>query len=140
MQCSLCARPALDHEYVSIDRVVAVQRAGWQFNDGEPTQCGHFHVCVIVTLLGLALWPAACALTFCGFDSLDQTRFIRHFHEFRTGAQVLVQPSDVEGLISFPSFHVAGALMVSWAFHRRRWWPIALVMLDPGLVFNDRRN
>ena len=95
----------------------------------------HFHVCVVVTLLGLALWPAACAFTYYGFDSLlDQTRFIRHFHEFRTGATLLVQPSDVEGMISFPSFHVAGALMVTWAFRRRHRWLMGLGILNAWLV------
>ena len=95
----------------------------------------HFHVCVIVTLLGLALWPAACAFTYYGFDSLlDQTRFIRHFHEFRTGVQTMVQPSDVEGMISFPSFHVAGALMVTWAFRRHRYWLMGLGMLNAWLI------
>jgi hypothetical protein len=95
----------------------------------------HFHVCVVVTLLSLAAWPAACAFSFYGFDSLlDQTRFIRHFDGFRAGALTVVQPSDLEGMISFPSFHVAGALMVTWAFRRHAAWFVSLLVINGWLI------
>ena len=81
----------------------------------------HFHVCATVTLIGVALWPAACAFTYYGFDSLlDQTRFIDHFAALRAGTFREVRFDNIEGLITFPSFHVAGGLMVTWAFRRTR--------------------
>lgn len=132
-------QPPLWYAYFSLlpQLILPVAVVGCWFKDRAALweYAFHFHVCVIVTLLGLALWPAACAFTYYGFDSLlDQTRFIRQFHEFRTSAQVLVQPGDVEGMISFPSFHVAGALMVTWAFRRRHRWLIGLGILNTGLV------
>ena len=42
---------------------------------------------------------------------------------------------DMQGLISFPSFHTAAALAVTWSLRRQRFWiwmPIALV--NVGLV------
>jgi PAP2 superfamily protein len=92
--------------------------------------CFHFHFCLIVTLACLALWPAACAFTHYGFQSaIDQTRFINHFERLRQGNFHLIRLDDVEGLISMPSFHTAGALMVTWVFrgYRRVFYPVALV-------------
>ena len=37
-------------------------------------------------------------------------------------------------MISFPSFHVAGALMVTWAFRRRPGWLAVLTALNTALV------
>ena len=79
----------------------------------------NFHFCLLVTLLGLALFPAACAFTYYGFESLiEQERFIRHFEALRNGTFTLLQLQELEGLITFPSFHVAGGLMVTWVFRR----------------------
>ena len=95
----------------------------------------HFHFCLVVTLLGVALLPAACAFTHYGFDSLiDQTRFIAHFTSLRAGTFHELRFNDIEGMISFPSFHVAGALMVTWAFRRRPRWLAALTVLNTGLI------
>ena len=90
----------------------------------------HFHVCAIVTVVALAVIPAQCAFQFYGFEStLDQTRFIQHFNGFRDGSLARIHFDDLEGLISMPSFHVAGALMVTWALRRR-----PLLLIPVGLV------
>lgn len=95
----------------------------------------HFHVCLAVTLLGVTLLPAACAFTYYGFSSLiDQTRFISHFEGLRAGTLTEIRFDDIEGLISFPSFHVAGGLMVTWAFRHYRWWAAPLVVLNGLLI------
>jgi hypothetical protein len=95
----------------------------------------HFHVCLTATLIGVALWPAACAFTYFGFDSLlDQTRFIDQFAALRAGTFREVRFDDIEGLISFPSFHAAGGLMVTWAFRHRRGWFAAVAVLNTFLI------
>jgi hypothetical protein len=95
----------------------------------------HFHVCGLVTLAAWGLFPAACAFTYYGFESLiDQTRFINHFESLRASTFQTIRFDDIEGLISFPSFHVAGALMVTWAFRSHRAWLWPLVVLNIGLV------
>ena len=46
-----------------------------------------FHFCLVLTLLALAFFPAACAFNFYGFEStLDQTRFTTHFMRLRQAA------------------------------------------------------
>jgi membrane-associated phospholipid phosphatase len=91
----------------------------------------HFHFCSLVTLAALALFPAECAFTYYGYESLiNQTRFIHQFHGFRDGTLTVIRFNDIEGLISFPSFHVAGAMMVTWAFRRHRWFFVPLLCLN----------
>jgi len=95
----------------------------------------HFHFCLVFTAVSLAIFPAECAFTFYGFESLlDQTRFIRQFEGFRSGAMTEIVWNDLEGMISMPSFHVAGGLMVTWVLRgHRRLLPIAL-LLNLGMV------
>ena len=95
----------------------------------------HFHFCSIVTLAASGLFPAECAFTFYGFESLlDQGGFIRHFESLRAATFQTIRFDDIEGLISFPSFHVAGALMVTWAFRGRRAWLWPLIALNICLI------
>lgn len=90
----------------------------------------HLHVCLFATLACFALFPAACAFNYYGFEStLPQDVFTAHFNGFRSGALSTVDFRDVTGLVSAPSFHVAGALLITWAA-RHRWWalvPLALL-------------
>jgi membrane-associated phospholipid phosphatase len=95
----------------------------------------HFHFCLIVTLAALALFPAACAFQYYGFHStLDQTRFIGQFNGVRAGTFHVIRFNELEGLISMPSFHVAGGLMVTWAFRKYRWLLVGLVLLNAGMI------
>lgn len=81
----------------------------------------HFHLCALVTVASLALFPAACAFAHYGFEStLPQERFLAHFNGFRDGTLSVLRFDDLEGLISMPSFHVAGGFMVTWAFRGMR--------------------
>jgi len=57
---------------------------------------------------------------------------IRHLEGLRSGATRVVQLGDLEGLITFPSFHAASALLFTWAawpFRRLRWWIVGLNVL-----------
>jgi len=89
----------------------------------------HFHVCLVITLVCFALFPAASAFQYLGFESaVSQGTFITHFEGGRAGTLGPLDFGAMEGLISMPSFHVAGALMVTWAV-RRTWllWPLIVV-------------
>jgi hypothetical protein len=95
----------------------------------------NFHVCLILTLIGLVLFPAMCAFSYYGFESLiDQTRFISHFNAVRGGHFSVLRLRDLEGLITFPSFHVAGGLMVTWAFRAYRRMFAALIVLNTLMI------
>lgn len=91
----------------------------------------HFHVCSVVTLLCLGLWPAHGVYTHPGISSLvDLTRFFDHFAAARSGNPFVVRFDAVEGLVSIPSFHVAGAWMVTWATRRFRLLFATLLVLN----------
>jgi membrane-associated phospholipid phosphatase len=97
----------------------------------------HFHVCLIVTIAAVAIWPSACAAVFYGFEpTIDTTRAITQIRGFHEGTMTVVRFDDLDGLISFPSFHVAGALLVTWAFRGRRRLFIPLIVLNTGLALS----
>jgi hypothetical protein len=94
----------------------------------------HFHSCAAITVTMLALFPAACAFQYYGFEStMDQSRFIAHFNGLREGSFTRLRFNDLEGLISMPSFHMAGALMVLWSL-RRHVWALAPMAAVNGLL------
>jgi len=95
----------------------------------------HFHFCLIVTVAVLALFPAECAPQYYGFQpTINQTRLIAQIAALRNGSFHVINFSNIEGLISVPSFHAAGAFMVTWAFrrYRRVFW--SLVLVNTGLI------
>jgi hypothetical protein len=95
----------------------------------------HFHVCLAIALLALIIWPAVCPPAYYGFQPvIDMTHLIEQIKGFHDGTSRVVRFDEVEGLVSFPSFHVAGGLLVTWAFrrHPRIWVP--LVALNIGNV------
>jgi hypothetical protein len=95
----------------------------------------HFQFCLVAALIGLALLPAACAFTYYGFDSLlDQTRFIAQFEGLRNGSMTIVNPENLEGMITFPSFHAAGALLITWSFRRYPSWAVGVGCLNVFLI------
>jgi membrane-associated phospholipid phosphatase len=97
----------------------------------------HFHVCLIVTIAALAVWPAVCVPAYYGFTStIDTTRAIAQIRGFHDGTMTVVRFDDLDGLVSFPSFHVMGAILVTWAFRRRGWILIPLMVLNTGLVIS----
>jgi len=104
------------------------RRALWEF-------VFHFHVCATITLVAFALFPAACAFNYYGFEStIPQAGFIADFAGARSGSVRVLEFGRMEGLVSMPSFHVAGALMVTWAFRRHVWLLVPLVVINSLLV------
>lgn len=99
----------------------------------------HFLVCSAITVTCLAIWPAACVFSYERFTPLlDPTRFVQHFVGVRSGTLTVIDFDHLEGLVSVPSFHVAGAWMVTWAFRRSwLWFPLALVnvLLSAATMF-----
>ncbi len=95
----------------------------------------HFHFCALVTVAALAWFPAECAFLHYGFEStLDQTVFIAHFEGLRDGSLREFRLGDLTGIISVPSFHAAGGMMVTWAFRGRRWIFVPLVAVNVVLI------
>ena len=95
----------------------------------------HFHVCSIITVACLALWPAAGAFAYYGFESpFNFGHFIDLFTGVHDGTLTIIRPEDMEGLVSMPSFHVAGAGMVTWALRHSRIWLAILIPVNALLT------
>lgn len=94
----------------------------------------HFLLCSAITVACLAIFPAACTFTYQNFTALlNESRFIEHFAAARAGSFTTVDFNNLEGLVSCPSFHVAGSWMVTWAF-RRTWLLVPLAILNTALA------
>ena len=112
--------------------VAGDRRALWEY-------LWHLHVSLVVALICLALWPALCPFTYRHYEPLVSPVLLEHLttqiREVHAGRFRVIVAQDMQGLISFPSFHVAAALAVTWALRRQRvsiWLPIALI--NVGLV------
>ena len=90
----------------------------------------NFFVCSFAIILILGVFPAACPMTYYGFKPLvGQARVEQQIAGIRAGTLTRIDFGQLDGVISFPSFHTAGALMVTWAFRHKRWlwWPLLAV-------------
>jgi hypothetical protein len=97
----------------------------------------HFHLCLIVAIAALAVWPAVCPAAYYGFTpTIDMTQVIAQIKGFHDGSMTVVRFDELEGLVSFPSFHVVGALLVTWAFRHRPRILIPLIVLNSGLAIS----
>lgn len=85
-----------------------------------------FTVTGIITILASIVFPAAGAFVFHNppaelRDVVGQAAGIwhlEHFEGLRSGALRTIRPNALEGLITFPSFHTALAIITTWAFWR----------------------
>lgn len=54
---------------------------------------------------------------------------MRHLEGMRSGLTTTIHFNDLEGMITFPSFHATSAILFTWAmwpFRRARWWILGL--------------
>ena len=86
-----------------------------------------------MTLAGLALAPQPARSSSSGSTPCLQERFIAHFNGVRDGTFTTIRFDDLEGLISMPSFHVAGGMMVMRAFRGYR-RPFAFLLVLNALM------
>jgi hypothetical protein len=95
----------------------------------------HFYFCLIVAIAVFAIIPAACAPAHLGFvPTIDMTRAIAQIQGFHDGSLSVVAMNDLDGLISFPSFHVAGALIFTWAFRHRPRICVPVLLLNVATI------
>jgi membrane-associated phospholipid phosphatase len=80
-----------------------------------------FMVCALITA-GLFQWfPAAGPFTSQGYQPTgSQAHYLAHFRAMRDGATLALRWKEVEGLITFPSFHATWAILLALAYWRRR--------------------
>ncbi len=92
---------------------------------------------LIITLLIFTFTPAVASYAFLhipqsAYANLTPSvpfEHIRHLEAMRTGANFLISENNLEGLITFPSFHTVCGLLFIWALfplRRLRWWVVGL--------------
>lgn len=80
-------------------------------------------VAALLTAAAFALLPADGPFSFYGYEAApDQAHYLEHFRGLRSGEMRSVSLQDAAGLVTFPSFHAAEALLMALAFRRRRGW------------------
>jgi hypothetical protein len=99
----------------------------------------HLHVSLFGALICLALWPTVYVFTYRHFDPLVPPALVEHvmsqLRALHAGTFRVVTLQDMQGLISFPSFHTAAAVAVTWSLRRQRCWMwMAVALLNVGLV------
>jgi membrane-associated phospholipid phosphatase len=89
------------------------------------------HVCLVVILICLAVWPSVCPQVYYGFKpTIEMNHAIDQIRGFHDGRLLSVHLWDTDGLVSFPSFHAACAILVTWAWRERRWIAVPLAALN----------
>ena len=80
-----------------------------------------FMLSALTSLVLFVLFPAEGPFVTYGLNpSLDQAQFLDHFRALRDGTRTLVTYRGAEGLITFPSFHVAWAITITWSLRNCR--------------------
>jgi hypothetical protein len=95
----------------------------------------HLHLCLVTAVAALMIFPAVCPPAYYGFQpTVNMTHLIEQIRGFHAGTLRVLRFDQLEGLVSFPSFHVAGALIVSWAVRHRRWIFVPIAVLNAALI------
>ncbi|HUN95419.1 MAG TPA: phosphatase PAP2 family protein [Bradyrhizobium sp.] len=92
-------------------------------------------IALLITLLIFTFVPAVGAYAYLGIPPEHYSNLgpivlfeqMRHLEAMRTGSWSVI--SNMEGLISFPSFHTISAILFTWAIfplRRLRWWTLGL--------------
>ena len=59
---------------------------------------------------------------------------LKHFEALRSGAMRAIDPGAIEGLVTFPSFHAALAVITAWAFWRTRFLAYPVLALNAVVI------
>jgi membrane-associated phospholipid phosphatase len=112
---------------IPVMRFLRERDAMWEF-------VFHFHLCLILTLVASAFWPVAGPYQWFDYTTpLDLARVVTQVNGFHDGTLTVVHWAELDGLISYPSFHTAAGLFSTWAA-RKRWWLLAPMMVVNGLL------
>ena len=92
-----------------------------------------FECVAIVTIILFGLWPSGVIGEHGIPETISQRPAMTQIIGLRDGTMTTIRFEEGVGIISFPSFHAAAALVVTWAL-RRTWcfWPI--VALNAALL------
>jgi hypothetical protein len=97
----------------------------------------HFQVTAAITVLVSTVTPALGVYAWYGFtSSIDQTHVLQAIRGLRDGSLEQIVLPQMEGIISFPSFHAVTAIVVAYSLRRHRRWFWPFVALDTMMVLS----
>jgi membrane-associated phospholipid phosphatase len=97
----------------------------------------------LITIVLAGLFPAAGAYAYHApesalFNNLNPNAglwHIEHYEGLRNGSYRLIGLGQMQGLVTFPSFHTCFAITLAWCFRDFRWlFPIAIAVCGAVLV------
>lgn len=92
-------------------------------------------ISTLMPALGAYAWHEPPSALLAALSDGDAGRWhLAHFRGLRDGTLRTVPLADVQGLISFPSFHTALALVCVWAVAPIRWTVAPMLLLNALLV------
>ncbi len=90
-----------------------------------------FMIASMIVMLVFAVFPAVGPFRAYGYSPApDQVSYLAHFDALRSGERTLMTWREAEGLITFPSFHTAWAVLLTFAVRWNRW------VFGPVLLLN----
>lgn len=92
-----------------------------------------FQLAAIATVVLFALWPASTVGQHGIHEWLSADVAMQQFFAVRAGTLRVLDLTEATGLISFPSFHTAAALLVVWSL-RQTWWFWPMLVIDALLI------
>jgi membrane-associated phospholipid phosphatase len=92
-----------------------------------------FELTAICTVVLFAWWPASTPAQHGVHEWVSQADAMQQLFAVRSGALRVLDLTQATGLISWPSFHTSGALLVVWSL-RKTWWFWPIVLLDGLLI------
>lgn len=97
----------------------------------------HFMFAGLLTTLLYFFLPAVAPTAAFGYEATSaQSRFIEHFQGLRNGEFPLISLNNLEGLITFPSFHTTWALLLAWAFRPYKWLFVPMLLLNVAVAIS----
>jgi len=96
-----------------------------------------FMLAALLTTIIFVVLPAAGPFAYHGFEaSQSQERYLEHFNALRSGERILVTWRDAEGIITFPSFHTAWAILLTLALRRYRVLFAFSIVLNTAVIIS----
>jgi membrane-associated phospholipid phosphatase len=94
-----------------------------------------FALAALFTLVVFRFLPAEGPFSTYGFEpSSSQAHYLDHLRTLRNGERRLVSFEGAEGLITFPSFHVTWAMLLTLGYRHRRWLFVPFALLNALVV------
>ncbi len=97
----------------------------------------HYMLAGLITTLIYFLVPAEAPAQAFGYgQTAAQLSFIEHFHALRAGQFPVVSMNNLEGLVTFPSFHTTWALLIAYSLRHYRRLFLPMLLLNIGVAIS----